>query len=361
MKILGEALTEFVDSLEDSNDDDASQNANEARYFKIIASFSDAKVLDKATSKQLVSSFYALAEFLLSDLPNKYEDLMPGALDSFFLVGDEEADIFEAFEIIGHEKFPASEIDSLIRRHNVDEILELGYTSPVWLQTKVLKRQQYFDLWELNLSQEFSEGFHLGLVQNPMTPKQLLLEASESCYYSVRRKICHNPKADEIMLRNVLVRGDYEKPEFKENRIDKKYFAAYERFMASSSVVQNQFGGAGYVNQVIQSFKGVETILPTVDDMKASLAEFYQLSGFAHITWDKFFVPAVRDKSVLEFDLSNGIVTATITNEARVNSPGRVQPGKWSCTITQANTAEIILKYWLIDAPEINTVVQWHA
>lgn len=357
--ILGDALTEFIESLESSNDDEASQDANEERYSEIIASFSDPAVLDSATSAQLVKSYYTLAEFLQGDLPGQYEDLMPGAMDSFFFVGEQEADIYEAFEMVAHDKFPASEVDSLIRHQREHDIFEIGYTSPSWLQSKVLKRQQYFDLWEMNLSSEFSEGFHQGLVQNPMTPKQLLLDASENCFYEVRRKISHNPKADEVMLRNILIRGDYEKPEFKETRIDPKSFKAYERFMASSSVVKNQFGGTGYINQVIQTFNGAETILPTLEDMKSAISDFYSASGYSRLTFDKFYVPAVRDRSLLEFELSRDVIKATITNVAKSNSPGKLQPGTWFSILSQQNTAELILNWWLADSPELNTNIKW--
>ena len=199
--ILGEALTQFIESLEYSNDDEPSQSANEARYQEIIKSYQDEKVLESATSKQVVNAFYTLAEFLKGDLPGKYEDLMPDGMDSFFYE-DIDSGIYEAFEIVGHDKFPASEIDNLIARQKRDGILEVGTVGPMWLTTKVLKRQQYLDLWEMSstMVSEFDDGYKEGLVQNPMTPKKLLLEAAENGWFEIRKKIAANPKVDDEIL-----------------------------------------------------------------------------------------------------------------------------------------------------------------
>ena len=199
--VLGQALTQFIESLEDSNDDESSQTANETRYQEIIKSYQDGAVLDKATSKEVVESFYTLVEFLISDLPGDYEDLMPDGMDSFFYE-DIDYGIYEAFEIVGHEKFPASEVDQLILRQKQDGILDIGTTGPMWLTTKVLKRQQYFDLWEMSssMSSEFSDGYKEKLVQNPMTPKKLLLEAAENGWHDIRKYIAENPKVDDEIL-----------------------------------------------------------------------------------------------------------------------------------------------------------------
>ena len=91
--VLGAALSEFIDSLESSNDDAASLSKNESRYQEILESYQDPIVLEKATPKELVESFYTLAEFLTSDLPGDYEDLMPDGMDGFFC-----EDVYEAFE-----------------------------------------------------------------------------------------------------------------------------------------------------------------------------------------------------------------------------------------------------------------------
>ena len=55
------------------------------------------------------------------------------------------------------ENFTASEIDQLIVRQKKDGILDIGTTGPMWLTTKVLKRQQYFDLWEMSQEKEREE------------------------------------------------------------------------------------------------------------------------------------------------------------------------------------------------------------
>ena len=195
--VLGAALSEFIDSLESSNDDDASLSKNESRYQEILESYQDPIVLEKATPKELVESFYTLAEFLTSDLPGDYEDLMPDGMDGFFC-----EDVYEAFEIVGSENFPASEIDQLMERQKKDGILDIGTTGPMWLTTKVLKRQQYFDLWEMSstMSSEFSDGYKEKLVQNPMTPKKLLLEAAENGWHDIRKYIAENPKVDDEIL-----------------------------------------------------------------------------------------------------------------------------------------------------------------
>lgn len=195
--VLGAALSEFIDSLESSNDDAASLSKNESRYQEILESYQDPIVLEKATPKELVESFYTLAEFLTSDLPGDYEDLMPDGMDGFFC-----EDVYEAFEIVGSENFPASEIDQLIERQKKDGILDIGTTGPMWLTTKVLKRQQYFDLWEMSstMSSEFSDGYKEKLVQNPMTPKKLLLEAAENGWHDIRKYIAENPKVDDEIL-----------------------------------------------------------------------------------------------------------------------------------------------------------------
>lgn len=195
--VLGGALSEFIDSLESSNDDDASLSKNESRYQEILESYQDPIVLEKATPKELVESFYTLAEFLTSDLPGDYEDLMPDGMDGFFC-----EDVYEAFEIVGSENFPGSEIDQLIERQKKDGILDIGTTGPMWLTTKVLKRQQYFDLWEMSstMSSEFSDGYKEKLVQNPMTPKKLLLEAAENGWHDIRKYIAENPKVDDEIL-----------------------------------------------------------------------------------------------------------------------------------------------------------------
>lgn len=195
--VLGAALSEFIDSLESSNDDGASLSKNESRYQEILESYQDPIVLEKATPKELVESFYTLAEFLTSDLPGDYEDLMPDGMDGFFC-----EDVYEAFEIVGSENFPASEIDQLIERQKKDGILDIGTTGPMWLTTKVLKRQQYFDLWEMSstMSSEFSDGYKEKLVQNPMTPKKLLLEAAENGWHDIRKYIAENPKVDDEIL-----------------------------------------------------------------------------------------------------------------------------------------------------------------
>ena len=199
--ILGEALTQFIESLEHSNDDESSQTANETRYQGIIQSYQDAEVLESATSKQVVSAFYTLADFLKSDLPEKYEDLMPDGMDGFFYE-DIDSGIYEAFEIVGHDKFPASEIDQIIIRQKRDGVLEVGTVGPLWLTTKVLKRQQYFDLWEMSstMVSEFDDGYKEKLVQNPMTPKKLLIEAAETGWIELRNQIANNPKVDEEIL-----------------------------------------------------------------------------------------------------------------------------------------------------------------
>jgi hypothetical protein len=358
--ILGAALSEFIETLEDSNDDTASQEANEARYFEIIWSFADPEVIKSATSKQVVDSVYVLADFLRSDIPNQYEDLVAGGYDSFFLVPDEKGDgefgVWEAFEIVGDDKFPATEIDRLIQKQNSDDIFGLGYVSPMWLQTKVLKRQQYFDLWEMNASNEFVEGFQMGLVQNPMTPKKLLLEASETSYYQVRRKISQNPKADEEMLKNILIRGDYEKPDFKETRIDPKLIKAYEKFMNSSSLLKTQFGHSE-ANQVISWFKGVETLLPTEPELYENLASVLKNGGSLKL--EKFVIPAVRDNRFLEFSKRGNQIEVTATNVARKNAPQKVPAGRWVADIAERTTAEAVLKSWLADSDEINNLVQW--
>ena len=195
--VLGAALSEFIDSLESSNDDAASLSKNESRYQEILESYQDPIVLEKATPKELVESFYTLAEFLTSDLPGDYEDLMPDGMDGFFC-----EDVYEAFEIVGTENFPASEIDQIIERQKKDGILDIGTTGPMWLTTKVLKRQQYFDLWEMSstMSSEFSDGYKEKLVQNPMTPKKLLLEAAENGWHDIRKYIAENPKVDDEIL-----------------------------------------------------------------------------------------------------------------------------------------------------------------
>ena len=354
--ILGEALTLFIESLEDSNDDPASQLANEATYTEIIESYQDPEVLAQATSKQVVSAFYTLAEFLQGDLPSNYEDLMPNGMDSFLLVGEDESGIYEAFEIVGDEKFPATEIDVLIKRQEKDSILELGVFSPVWLRTKVLKRQQYFDLWEMNIDSQFQEGYHIGLVQNPMTPKKLLLEASESGWYEVRRSICGNPKADEEILKNLLIRGDYVKPTFKEDRIDKKLLKAYDNFMASSSLIKTQYGYS-VANHVVSWLRGEESIMPIEADLYSSLYSIIGDGGTLKI--EKFFIPGVRDNSILSFYQSSKGLEATVTNLARKNSPGKLPIGTWKTLIAQPSSAEVVLRYWLADSPEINTIVQW--
>ena len=358
--ILGAALSEFIETLEDSNDDTASQEANEARYFEIIWSFADPEVIKSATSKQVVDSVYILADFLRSNTPIKYEDLMAGGYDSFFLVPDENGDgeygVWEAFEIVGDEKFPASEIDRLIQKQNSDDIFELGYVSPMWLQTKVLKRQHYFDLWEISASNEFQEGFQMGLVQNPMTPTKLLLEASETSYYQIRRLISKNPKADEQMLKNVLIRGDYEKPDFKETRIDPKLIKAYEKFMSSSSLIKTQFGHS-VENQVISWFKGIESILPTEPEIFDNLASVLKDGGLLKL--EKFVIPAVRDNRFLEFSKRGNQIEVIATNVARKNAPGKVPAGRWIADIAEPKRAEAVLKSWLADSDEINNLVQW--
>ena len=358
--ILGDALKEFIDSLEDSNDDTASQEANESRYFEIIWSYANPEVIASATTKQVVEGVYALADFLRSDIPNKYEDLLTSGLDSFYLVPDENGDgeygIWEAFEIVGDDKFPASEIDTLINKQKSQDFFELGYVSPLWLQKKVLKRQQYFDLWEIEASQEFVEGFHEGLVQNPMTPKKLLLEASETSYYEIRKKISKNPKADEEILKNILIRGDYEKPDYKEDRIDPKLIEAYERFMSSSSLIKSQYGHS-IENHVIAWFRGVEIIMPTEPDLFGFLSSILQDGGSLKI--EKFLIPAIRDNRFLEITITGERIGVVATNVARKNAPGRVQEGRWNAEISQPNTVEAVLKYWLADSPEINNLVQW--
>jgi hypothetical protein len=354
--ILGDALTEFIESLEDSNDDEASQLANEARYTEIIESYQDSEVLASATPKQVVSAFYTLAEFLQGDLPGNYEDLMPAAMDSFYLVGEDESAIYEAFEIVGEDKFPASEIDNLITRQNRDSILEVGATSPRWLRTKVLKRQQYLDLWAMNLDTQFQEGYHIGLAQNPMTPKKLLLEASESGWYEVRRSISLNPKADEEILKNLLIRGDYIKTSFKDERISKKLVKAYDDFMSSSSLIKTQYGYS-VANHVVSWLRGEESIMPTEADLYSSLYSVINDGGRLKI--EKFFIPGVRDNSILEFNKSASTLDVTVTNIARVNSPGKLPIGSWKTAIQQPTTAEVLLRHWLADSPEINTVVQW--
>jgi hypothetical protein len=358
--ILGAALKEFIDSLEDSNDDTASQEANESRYFEIIWSYANPEVIASATTKQVVEGVYALADFLRSDIPNKYEDLLASGLDSFYLVPDENGDgeygIWEAFEIVGDDKFPASEIDTLINKQKSQDFFELGYVSPLWLQKKVLKRQQYFDLWEIEASQEFVEGFHEGLVQNPMTPKKLLLEASETSYYEIRKKISKNPKADEEILKNILIRGDYEKPDYKEDRIDPKLIEAYERFMSSSSLIKSQYGHS-IENHVIAWFRGVEIIMPTEPDLFGFLSSILQDGGSLKI--EKFLIPAIRDNRFLEITITGERIGVVATNVARKNAPGRVQEGRWNAEISQPNTVEAVLKYWLADSPEINNLVQW--
>lgn len=195
--VLGQALTQFIESLEDSNDDEASQSKNESRYLEILESFQDETTVEKATSKEVVESFYTLAEFLMSDLPEDYGDLLPDGMDGFFC-----EEIYEAFEIVGHEKFPASEVDQLILRQKQDGILDIGTTGPMWLTTKILKRQQYFDLWEMSssMSSEFSDGYKEKLVQNPVTPKKLLLEAAENGWHDIRKYIAENPKVDDEIL-----------------------------------------------------------------------------------------------------------------------------------------------------------------
>jgi hypothetical protein len=360
--ILGEALAEFIESLEDSNDDPASQEANEARYFEIIHSFSDPNVIAAATSNQIVKGVYALADFLRSDNPDKYEDLLAGGVDSFYLVpgedGDGEYGVWEAFEIVGDDKFPAEEIDNLIKRQNSQDFFELGYTSPLWLQTKVLKRQQYFDLWEIKASQEFVDGFQMGLVRNPMTPKKLLLEASETSYYQIRRLISHNPKADQEILKNILIRGDYEAPDFKEERISEDLLKAYERFMKSSSLIKTEFGFSNE-NHVISWCKGKESIMPTESDLFENLQLVLNEGGSLKV--EKFLIPALRDNRFLEISKIANRIEVTATNVARKNAPGKVQAGQWTAEISQPNTAELILKYWLADSPEINNLVQWKA
>jgi hypothetical protein len=195
--VLGAALSEFLDSLESSNDDDASLAKNESRYLEILESYQDPATLDKAAPKVVVESFYTLAEFLTSDLPGNYEDLMPDGMDGFFC-----EDVYEAFEIVGFDNFPAEEIDRLIIRQKEDGVLDVGTSGPRWLATKVLKRQQYFDLWEMSstMDSEFSDGYKEKLVQNPMTPKKLLLEAAENGWHDIRKYISENPKVDEEIL-----------------------------------------------------------------------------------------------------------------------------------------------------------------
>jgi hypothetical protein len=358
--ILGDALAEFIDSLEDSNDDAASQEANEERYFEIIHSFSDPSVIAAATSKQVVQGVYALADFLRSDIPDKYEDLLAGGVDSFYLVpgedGDGEYGVWEAFELIGDDKFPAAEIDNLIEKQNSQDFFELGYVSPLWLQSKVLKRQQYFDLWELKASQEFVDGFQMGLVRNPMTPKKILLEASETSYYQIRKLISHNPKADQEILKNILIRGDYEVPEFKEERISDELLKAYERFMKSSSLIKTEFGHSNE-NHVISWFKGRESIMPTEQDLFDDLHALLKDGGSLKI--EKFLIPAIRDNRFLEISKIGNRIEVIVTNVARKNAPGRVPAGRWTAEISQPNTAEILLRYWLADSPEINNLVQW--
>jgi hypothetical protein len=195
--VLGAALSEFIDSLESSNDDEASLSKNESRYQEILESYQDPAILEKATPKEVVESFYTLAEFLTSDLPGNYEDLMPDGMDGFFC-----EDVYEAFEIVGFDSFPASEIDQLIIRQKQDGVLDVGTIGPRWLSTKVLKRQQYFDLWEMSsaMDSEFSDGYKEKLVQNPMTPKKLLLEAAENGWHDIRKYIAENPKVDDEIL-----------------------------------------------------------------------------------------------------------------------------------------------------------------
>jgi hypothetical protein len=195
--VLGAALSEFLDSLESSNDDDASLAKNESRYLEILESYQDPATLDKAAPKVVVESFYTLAEFLTSDLPENYEDLMPDGMDGFFC-----EDVYEAFEIVGFDNFPAEEIDRLIIRQKEDGVLDVGTSGPRWLATKVLKRQQYFDLWEMSstMDSEFSDGYKEKLVQNPMTPKKLLLEAAENGWHDIRKYISENPKVDNEIL-----------------------------------------------------------------------------------------------------------------------------------------------------------------
>jgi hypothetical protein len=360
--ILGDALKAFIDSLEDSNDDSAAQEANESRYFEIIWSFADPDVIATATSKQVVDGIYALADFLRSDIPDKYEDLLAGGVDSFYLVPDENGEgeygVWEAFELVGDDKFPASEVDNLIKKQDSQDFFELGYVSPLWLQTKVLKRQQYFDLWEMKASQEFVEGFQAGLVQNPMTPKKLLLEASETSYYEIRRLISKNPKADEEILKNILVRGDYAKPPFKEDRIDATLIKAYENFMNSSSLIKTQFGHS-VENHVIAWHNGVEIIMPTEPDLFSVLNTVQKDGGTLKI--EKFIIPALRDNRFLEITKSGERIGVVATNVARKNAPGKVQEGRWTAEISQPNTADAVLKYWLADSPEINNLVQWRA
>lgn len=195
--ILGQAFTQFIESLEDSNDDETAQSQNESRYLEILEGFQDEATIEKATSAEVVESFYVIAEFLMSDLPEVYGDLLPDGMDGFFC-----AEIYDAFEIIGFDKFPASEIDQLIVRQKQDGVLDIGTIGPMWLTTKVLKRQQYFDLWEMSstMTSEFSDGYKEKLVQNPMTPKKLLLEAAENGWHSIRKYIAENPKVDDEIL-----------------------------------------------------------------------------------------------------------------------------------------------------------------
>ena len=47
---------------------------------------------------------------------------------------------------------------------------------------------------------EFDDGYKEGLVQNPMTPKKLLLEAAENGWIEIRKKIASNPKVDDEIL-----------------------------------------------------------------------------------------------------------------------------------------------------------------
>lgn len=195
--ILGQAFTQFIESLEDSNDDESSQSKNESRYLEILESFQDEATIERATSEEVVESFYVIAEFLMSDLPEVYGDMLPEGMDGFFC-----EEIYDAFEIIGFDKFPASEIDQLIVRQKQDRVLDIGTIGPMWLTTKVLKRQQYFDLWEMSstMTSEFSDGYKEKLVQNPMTPKKLLLEAAENGWHDIRKYIAENPKVDDEIL-----------------------------------------------------------------------------------------------------------------------------------------------------------------
>jgi hypothetical protein len=191
-----------------------------------------------------------------------------------------------------------------------------------------------------------------------MTPKKILLEASETSYYQIRKLISHNPKADQEILKNILIRGDYEVPEFKEERISDELLKAYERFMKSSSLIKTEFGHSNE-NHVISWFKGRESIMPTEQDLFENLHALLKDGGSLKV--EKFLIPAIRDNRFLEISKIGNRIEVIVTNVARKNAPGRVPAGRWTAEISQPNTAEILMRYWLADSPEINNLVQWKA